>query len=106
MAGGKDETRCRNRKTQSREICSKNAPRGPNTERHRPDHQQDTDQRCARSVIGFPNVDASGGNAYADDDEAESHEYVCERGFHKVSLLDVERATVKGLELYFIFIMQ
>jgi hypothetical protein len=61
------------------------APRGPDGERQRADHQQDAYQRRARRVIGFPKVDARGGNADANGDESESDECVCDRGFHKVS---------------------
>jgi hypothetical protein len=76
------------------------APRGPHAERHRADHQQDTDERRARRVIGFPNVDASGGNAYADGDEAESHEYVCDRGFHKVSFQRLNSPPGRGADCH------
>ena len=52
------------------------------------------DRRRAWRVISFPSVDASSGNACADGDEAESHTYVSESGFDKISLQTVLAATL------------
>ena len=58
------------------------AQRGPYAEHHQAGHQQEGQYPGAGRVIGISEVDAANANGNTDDDKAESHDELRDRGLH------------------------